>query len=91
MNVCAWMCVHERKSARARAFFECCGTNCASQEVARQRGGYGEERYEKEEFQNKVRKVFDQLRLEDPGMWHVVDASLPLDDVTAKVWLRVCV
>jgi len=25
-----------------------------AQEVARQRGGYGEERYEKEEFQNKV-------------------------------------
>ena len=27
---------------------------CCDQEVARQRGGYGEERYEKEEFQNKV-------------------------------------
>jgi dTMP kinase len=30
-----------------------------SQEVARQRGGYGEERYEKEEFQNKVLTPFD--------------------------------
>jgi len=56
-----------------------------SSEVARQRGGYGEERYEKEEFQNKVRTQFEKLRAEDPDMWHTVDASLSLDDVTAKI------
>ena len=56
-----------------------------SSEVARQRGGYGEERYEKEEFQNKVRKVFERLRAEDAGMWHVVDACMTLDEVTAKI------
>jgi hypothetical protein len=33
----------------------------------------------------QVRKVFDKLRAEDPAMWHVVDASMSLDDVTAKV------
>ncbi len=46
---------------------------------------YGEERYEKEEFQNKVRKVFEKLRSEDAGIWHVIDASMSLDDVTSKV------
>ena len=33
----------------------------------------------------QVRKVFEKLRAEDPTMWHVVDASMSLDDVTAKV------
>lgn len=33
----------------------------------------------------QVRKVFEKLRGEDPGMWHVVDASMSLDQVTAKV------
>ena len=36
-------------------------------EVAGKRGGYGEERYEKEEFQSKVRAVFEELWSEDDG------------------------
>ena len=55
-------------------------------DVARQRCCYGEERYEKEEFQNKVRNVFEKLRSEDAGMWHVIDASMSLDYVTSKVF-----
>jgi dTMP kinase len=38
-------------------------------EVAAARSGYGEERYEKLEFQIKVRKMFDQLR--NPETWQV--------------------
>ena len=34
----------------------------------------------------QVRTVFEKLRAEDPAMWHVVDASMSLDDVTAKVF-----
>ena len=36
-----------------------------SAEVAKTRGGYGEERYEKEEFQARVRKAFETLRAGD--------------------------
>lgn len=38
-------------------------------EVAAARAGYGEERYEKLEFQVKVRKMFDQLY--NPSTWIV--------------------
>lgn len=29
--------------------------------------------------------MFEKLRSEDAGMWHVIDASMSLDDVTSKV------
>jgi len=32
-----------------------------------------------------VRKVFEKLRSEDVVTWHVIDASMSLDDVTSKV------
>ena len=56
-------------------------------DVARQRGGYGEERYEKEEFQKKVKAIFELLRSEDAGMWHVIDASMSEEHVARQVWL----
>jgi len=56
-------------------------TGCA-QEVAKSRGGFGEERYEKEEFQNKVREYFDILRHEDKKLWQVIDADRPVEQVT---------
>lgn len=59
-----------------------------SPEVARQRGGYGEERYEKEELQMKVRKVFETIEkdtLEMNGQkgltWRTIDASGSLEEV----------
>jgi hypothetical protein len=33
----------------------------------------------------QVRTVFEKLRAEDPAIWHVVDASMTLDEVTEKV------
>lgn len=52
------------------------------QAVAKQRGGFGEERYETEEFQNKVREQFDVLRHEDKKLWMVVDADRSMEEVT---------
>uniref|UniRef100_A0A060THF9 Thymidylate kinase n=1 Tax=Blastobotrys adeninivorans TaxID=409370 RepID=A0A060THF9_BLAAD len=55
-----------------------------SEEVAKQRGGYGEERYEKLEFQRKVRHIFkDQLRRDD---WIVISADASVDEVADKIY-----
>lgn len=59
-----------------------------STEVAARRGGYGEERYEKEEMQKRVREAFRQLQ-EDPkdeGDWHVIDAGDDIETVAGKIW-----
>jgi dTMP kinase len=57
-------------------------------EVAAQRGGYGEERYEKEEIQRRVREVFTKLQRDerDAGDWHVVDAGADVDEVARRIW-----
>ena len=39
-----------------------------------QRGNYGEERYEKEEFQRKIREKFMELKSRDTTPWYVLDA-----------------
>jgi aspartyl-tRNA synthetase len=46
-----------------------------SADVARQRGGYGEERYEKEEFQTKVGEQFMRLAGAEGERWKVVNAD----------------
>eukprot|EP00239_Pterosperma_sp_CCMP1384_P007212 CAMPEP_0197848984 /NCGR_PEP_ID=MMETSP1438-20131217/10576_1 /TAXON_ID=1461541 /ORGANISM="Pterosperma sp., Strain CCMP1384" /LENGTH=216 /DNA_ID=CAMNT_0043461473 /DNA_START=121 /DNA_END=771 /DNA_ORIENTATION=- len=51
-------------------------------DVAAKRGGYGEERYEKAEFQKTVGEQFEQLK---DDKWHVIDASADLDTVTEQV------
>lgn len=59
-----------------------------SGDVAALRGGYGEERYEKEEMQNKVREVFKRLQ-EDPRDakdWSIVDASGDVEQVSLRIW-----
>ncbi|KAI3438555.1 hypothetical protein D9Q98_000983 [Chlorella vulgaris] len=45
-------------------------------EAAEARGGYGEERYEKAEFQ---RKVLDQFAAMRSSSWRMIDASQPID------------
>ena len=57
-------------------------------EVAAQRGGYGEERYEKEEIQRRVRDVFTKLQGDkrDEGDWHVVDAGSEVEEVARRIW-----
>lgn len=53
-------------------------------EVAEQRGEYGEERYEKREFQAKVRASFEGLKERFPG-WEVVDGQPEPAEVHEKV------
>ena len=59
-----------------------------SSEIAAQRGGYGEERYEKEEIQRKVRDIFTKMQDDprDAGDWHVVDAGADVEEVSRRVW-----
>jgi dTMP kinase len=59
-----------------------------SSDAAALRGGYGEERYEKEEIQKRVREVFKRLQ-EDPrdaGDWNIVDASGNIEQVSERIW-----
>ncbi|KAJ3575559.1 hypothetical protein NP233_g1013 [Leucocoprinus birnbaumii] len=64
---------------------------------AKLRGGYGEERYEKEEMQKRVREVFQRLGAEmsasgndinDDGTkkWVVVDAGRERETVADELW-----
>ncbi|KAF9451186.1 P-loop containing nucleoside triphosphate hydrolase protein [Macrolepiota fuliginosa MF-IS2] len=63
-------------------------------EQARLRGGYGEERYEKEEMQKRVREVFYRLGTEmasengvdEKKRWVVVDAGREREAVAAELW-----
>lgn len=59
-----------------------------SSDAAALRGGYGEERYEKEEMQRRVREVFTQLQQDpkDAGDWRVVDASGNMEEVSDRIW-----
>jgi len=54
-------------------------------ETARERGGYGEERYEKEEMQRRVRLVFERIGKES-GRWERVDAGAERDVVESVIW-----
>ncbi|KAF3927218.1 hypothetical protein ABW20_dc0105808 [Dactylellina cionopaga] len=66
-----------------------------SQENAAKRAGFGGERYERTEMQEKVRKLFEDMRKEDggdarenggEGDWWVVDAGGTVEEVSAEVW-----
>lgn len=67
-----------------------------SPEVAATRGGYGLERYEKEEVQKGVRQVFDKIGREvqehgeeGEGKWVVIDAGKTQEEVAEEVWKAV--
>jgi dTMP kinase len=53
-------------------------------EIAKTRGGFGEEVYEKEEFQNKVREMFKLLRNGDP-LWKEINAADTVDAVHREI------
>ena len=56
-------------------------------EIAVQRGGYGEERYEKQEVQTRVRQVFERIGKEMGGdRWVVIDAGQDRDKVANDIW-----
>lgn len=60
-----------------------------SPDAARTREGYGEERYEKEDVQRRVRDVFARIGDEVEGAggrWQVVDADESKEDVQAAIW-----
>lgn len=57
-------------------------------ETAAARGGYGEERYEKLDFQAKVRDAFSHVSHDvrtHGGRWVTIDASKTLDQVTEDI------
>jgi dTMP kinase len=66
-------------------------------EKAKERGGYGEERYEKEEMQMRVRKFFHRIGGEEmvlgdenfSARWVTVDAGRDRDAVAKDVWTLV--
>ena len=66
-------------------------------EKAKERGGYGEERYEKEEMQKRVRKFFHRIGEEEmvlgdenlSARWVTVDAGRDRDAVAKNVWTLV--
>lgn len=51
-------------------------------EKAAERGGYGDERYEKLEFQKKVAECYNTLR---DASWKVVDACQPIEDIERQL------
>jgi len=57
-------------------------------ETARERGGFGEERYEKEEMQRRVRGLFERIGKES-GRWVVVDAGKQREAVRDDIWEHV--
>ncbi|KAH7922332.1 thymidylate kinase [Leucogyrophana mollusca] len=57
--------------------------------VARARGGYGEERYEREEVQRGVRELFEKIGREmqtEGSSWVQVDAGKGKDEVAEDIW-----
>lgn len=60
-----------------------------SADAARKRGGYGEERYEKEDVQRRVRDVFVRIGEQvegGGGRWEVIDADESQEDVQSVIW-----
>ena len=64
-------------------------------EIAKDRGGYGQERYEKEEMQLRVRNFFHQIGNEiiekreltkEGTRWVLIDAGRTRDEVAESVW-----
>ncbi|KAK6992083.1 thymidylate kinase [Favolaschia claudopus] len=56
-------------------------------EQAQSRGGYGEERYEKQEVQRKVRAIFGEISCEfNEETWVTIDAGKEREEVASQVW-----
>jgi len=60
------------------------------EQAAKQREGYGEERYEKLEMQVRVREVFERIGKEmGTGKWKTVDAGRTREEVEKDIWEKV--
>ena len=61
-----------------------------SAEAAAQRGGFGTEKYEKKEMQDRVRELFQTLRQKTDGEdFVVVDAGRSVEEVQESIRKRV--
>ncbi|XP_022232215.2 thymidylate kinase [Drosophila obscura] len=49
------------------------------------RGKYGEERYEKLEFQHKVAEVFNRICERESSYWHEIDANQPAAEMHTQI------
>ncbi|KAK0203189.1 thymidylate kinase-domain-containing protein [Desarmillaria ectypa] len=58
-------------------------------EKARERGGYGKERYEKEEMQQIVREQYKRIESEDVVQWATIDAGREREQIAADIWTHV--
>ncbi|KDN38943.1 P-loop containing nucleoside triphosphate hydrolase protein [Tilletiaria anomala UBC 951] len=63
-------------------------------DVARQRGAYGAERYEREDMQRRVREAFlviqrDVTAAAHPLAWSTIDAGRSVDEVHEEMWQAV--
>lgn len=58
-------------------------------DAARERGGFGEERYEVPVFQQAVMKEFHHMKDMFPSTWHTIDASGSIDEVHETLKTRV--
>jgi len=54
-------------------------------EELKKRGGFGEERYEKEEMQKKVQSLFSRFAANDPKRWQHVDARGSIEEIHEKI------
>ncbi|TCD65035.1 Thymidylate kinase [Steccherinum ochraceum] len=61
--------------------------------IASQRAGYGGERYENQEHQERVRELFsriaEEVEAEGVGRWVVLDGGLELKEVEEAIWREV--
>ncbi|ODN02539.1 Thymidylate kinase [Orchesella cincta] len=55
-----------------------------SKEAASKRGDFGRERYEKTEFQDKVKSIF--LKIQDPAYWKIIDADRTKEEVQSELF-----
>lgn len=62
-----------------------------SPEKARERGGFGAERYESADMQERVQHVFERIGVEmgDGSRWFAVDADQEQGAVTDELWMRI--
>jgi len=59
-------------------------------ETAMQRGGYGEERYEKQDVQTRVRQIFARIGKEmGNDRWVLIDAGREREKVADDIWTNV--
>ncbi|KAI0630743.1 thymidylate kinase [Trametes polyzona] len=62
-----------------------------SPEKAQARGGFGDERYERADMQERVQHVFERIGVEmgDGSRWFAVDADQEKEAVAQELWTRI--